>query len=93
MVALFILCTDKDDDDLNISLSDILHFMTGSSRIPPAGSHEIPSILFTDDNCLPVASTCDLSLTLSRKYGLLTYEQFKDKMTFAIQNSFGYGTP
>ena len=48
-------------------------------------------IYFTDIDQFPKVSTCDLSNTFSRKMGILSYEQFSEKMTFAIQGSKGFG--
>ena len=90
---LLIFIERQHEATSQVSLSDVLYFMTGSSRIPAAGFNEVPSIIFVNDNCLPVASTCDLSITFSRKYGFLTYEQFREKLDFSIENSPGYGSP
>ena len=82
-------CSEGND----VSLDKVLQFFTGSSKLPAAGFHTTPTINFTDDTCLPRASTCDLSITFPRKYGFLTFEEFKEKMDFCILNSYGFGMP
>ncbi len=47
-----------------VSLSDILQFLSGSTKIPACGFDNIPCIHFTNDECFPRVSTCDLTLTL-----------------------------
>lgn len=64
-------------------------FCTGTDIEPPAGFEGIPRIEFTDEDRLPEANTCIFRLTLSRKY--VAYDMFKEKMDFAIQNTFGFG--
>ncbi len=76
-----------------VSVSDVIHFMSGSSKLPAAGFDSNPSIHFTDELCLPKASTCDISITFPRSYGLLSYEEFKEKMDMCICDSFGFGMP
>ncbi len=80
-------------DGTPVSVSDIIHFMSGSSKLPAAGFNCIPSIRFTDEPCLPKASTCDISITFPRSYGLLSYEEFKEKIDMCICDSFGFGMP
>ena len=48
-----------------------------------------PTIRFTDVDCLPTVSTCDVSLMFPRKMALL---QFQTKMNFCIKGSYGFGT-
>lgn len=76
-----------------VSVSDLLSFMSGASKLPAAGFDKTPSIHFMDDNGFPRASTCDLSISFPRDYGLLSCEDFKTKMDMAITNSFGFGRP
>lgn len=77
-----------------VSIADILNFVSGASRLPATGFDKTPSVYFTDDCCLPKASTCDLSITFSRSLiGLLSTEQFKERMDMAISNTFDFGTP
>ena len=82
--------TDSSERSI-VKTGEILQFMSGSSKIPATGFDAIPTICFTDIDQLPKVSTCDLSITFSRKMGNLTYEQFSERMTFAIQGSKGFG--
>ena len=76
-----------------VSLGDILQFMSGCSKLPAAGFNSTPSICFTDDVCLPRVSTCALTVTFPRSLGLLSYDEFKNKMDMCIRNSCGFGVP
>ena len=76
-----------------VSVSDVFHFLTGSTKIPVTGLYNIPRISFTNEDCLPRVSTCDLCLTFSRSWGQLTYNEFKEKMDMCISDSFGFGMP
>ena len=58
-----------------VKTGEILQFMSGSSKISATGLEAIPTICFTDIDQLPKVSTCDLSITFSRKMGNLTYEK------------------
>ena len=75
----------------DITPSSILHFLSGSSKLPAAGFDRMPSINFTDESILPKVSTCALSITFPRGYGLKTYPQFKENIDLCILNSFGFG--
>ena len=77
----------------SVSIKDIVHFISGSSKLPAAGFEENPIIRFTDNLCLPISSTCDVSITFPRSFGHLPYEEFKQKMDLSITNSFGFGLP
>ena len=82
---------EDSSGDNGVKIEEILQFMSGSSRIPATGFDGTPTIRFTDSDQLPKVSTCDLSITFSRKMGNLTYEQFNERMTLAIQGSKGFG--
>ena len=79
-------------DRKDVTLSSILQFFSGSAKIPAAGFYEVPKIYFTNVARLPWASTCDLSITFPRSMGLLTEEEFRQKMDMCILGSFGFGT-
>ena len=64
-------------------MSSILQFFSGSAKIPAAGFDKVPKIYFTNTNQLPWASTCDLSITFPRNMGLLTEEEFRQKIDLA----------
>ena len=74
-----------------ISPSSVLSFVTGSPTIPPMGFDRTINIHFIDDKSktLPTASTCSLVLRLP--LALVEYQQFKQMMDFAIQNTIGFG--
>ena len=55
---------------IEVSPSDILQFVTGSTKIPAAGFTGVPYVAFTDLPGLPTSS-CDLNITFSRSYGQL----------------------
>ena len=73
-----------------ISLGDVLAFITGADALPPLGFDKEPTIqFFPDRERLPNASTCIPSLRLPRS--LTEYYEFKDKITLAILGSGGFG--
>ena len=72
-------------------MSHILTFFSGCAKIPPAGFDCIPKIFFSNEDRLPWASTCDLSITFPRNMGQLTVEEFREKMDLCILDSFGFG--
>ena len=75
-----------------MALENILHFISGASKIPATGFDKTPKISFTSEECLPYASTCALSIIFPRSMGCLSYDKFQDKMDFCILGSFGFGT-
>ena len=78
---------ERDD----VAIGEILKFLSGSSKIPATGFDSIPKISFTDHDCLPVVSTCDITITFPRKMGTLDIEAFREKMDFCILGSHGFG--
>jgi hypothetical protein len=80
--------TERQD----ITLGDILEFLSGASKLPATGFPKNPSVYFCSEDRLPKASTCDVSITFSRGMGLLQYEQFKEKMDLCILGSYGFGS-
>lgn len=76
-----------------MEIGDILHFFTGSTKLTTTGFPTTPVIQFTDDLCLPTASTCDYSITFPLSFGHMDYGQFKVKMDMCIKDSFGFGMP
>ena len=80
-----------DMENSSVSLDDILHFISGSSKLPAAGFPRVPSVHFTDTNNLPTTSTCDVSITFPRCFDQLSYEKFKEVMDLCILNSCGFG--
>ncbi len=76
-----------------MSLADVLHFFSGSTKIPALGFDNTPKIHFTNESILPKTSTCDVSITFPRDYGNLPYADFKAKLDMCILDSFGFGNP
>ena len=58
----------------------LLKFISGSSKIPATGFENAPSVRFTDIDCLPFVSTCDISITFPRSLAVLAVEEFQNKM-------------
>ena len=71
-------------------LKDVFICLTSCSEVPPLGFQEaVPKIYFSDTDSLPRVSTFAVTFTLP--YSLPTdFEEFKEKMTFAILNSQGF---
>ena len=72
-----------------MSLGNFMVFVTGTRSPPATGFDSTPTVEFTDEKRYPVASTCLLSLTLSRDID--SYTKFKDMMTTVIVGSHGFG--
>ena len=79
-------------DERPVSLGNILQFFSGANKLPATGFDTVPKIYFTNDECLPCASTCALSITFPRSLGLLSYDDFQEKMDMCILGSFGFGS-
>ena len=54
-----------------MSLANVIHFFSGADKLPATGFTTTPSIQFIDMEMLPKSSTCDLSITYPRSFGLL----------------------
>ena len=91
LVLLFFEYITDCDKRQDVTVGDILKFISGSEKIPATGFDSIPKIGFTDDDRLPTASTCDLSITFSRRMATLDYDEFKNKMDFCIHGSHVFG--
>ena len=73
------------------SLKDIFIFLTGCDHIPPLGFPEVDkTIQFDSDELVPKVSTCSLVLRLPRDLPT-EYETIKERMTFYILGSQGFG--
>ena len=77
------------DGDSKVNLNEVLVFSTGASVPPIMGFDNTPSLEFVEGQ-LPKANTCAPVLYLP--LGNQEFEQFKERMDFAILNSpcFGY---
>ena len=53
----------------DVTVGDILKFISGSEKIPATGFDSIPKIGFAGDDRLPTASTCDLYITFFKENG------------------------
>ena len=87
-VLLHMHADPKETGDL--TLEEILSFVTGADKVPPSGFQPSPSITFNQDNVYPKASTCALTLILPTKYHS-DYVAFKNKLTFGFKNHGGFG--
>ena len=76
----------------DISLADILKFISGSSKFPASGFGSLPKICFTNNDCFPYVSTCDIAITFPRLMASFSVDQFKERMDFCIEGSHGFGT-
>ena len=87
LITIIINFTDSLVPD--VTLEDILIFTTGASAIPPLGFDPSPKICFVEWECLPFASACANILNFPRT--LVRYNHFKEKMSFALCGSHGFG--
>ena len=78
----------SDNNELKMTLKDVLQFITGTTCVPPLGFDSEIEIEFCDD-ALPSASTCLLKLYLP-----LTDDsrELKKNIAFAIFNAIGFGS-
>ena len=74
----------------DVSIGDILHFVSGATKLPATGFTTRPSIHFSDIDAFPISSICDITITIPRSFGLLTYAEFKSRMDMAILDSFEF---
>ncbi|XP_060795012.1 G2/M phase-specific E3 ubiquitin-protein ligase-like [Neoarius graeffei] len=80
---------DVEDEHGPEKLSGILSFATGATEVPPTGFSPNPSIEFIHGpSNLPIANTCVNCLKLPL---LQTYSKFKERMDFAVGNTYGFG--
>ena len=77
-------------NDAEASIQEVLVFVTGASRPPPLGFDEPATITFADDEPFPMANTCSNNIRLPVCYS--EFEEFKEKMDFAIKNSPCFGS-
>ena len=79
------------DVPTNVTLSDVLQFITGSQKIPAVGFESPITLSFTDVDRLPTAHTCNCTITISRTWEALTADEFAAKMEQCILGSSGFG--
>ena len=89
------LMQDCEEESAEITLSDILFFVSGCKNLPPQGLSCQISFLHEPDeksgilSRFPKASTCSCTLYLPVIHK--TYEDFKEAMSYAVQNTRGFG--
>ncbi|XP_037309090.2 G2/M phase-specific E3 ubiquitin-protein ligase-like isoform X2 [Pungitius pungitius] len=79
---------DCEESQSEVTLEEVFMFATGVPCIPPAGMEPQPRLHFLASSTLPMANTCANTLMLPL---LNNYSTFKEKMTFGIKNSPGFG--
>ncbi|XP_062866110.1 G2/M phase-specific E3 ubiquitin-protein ligase-like [Trichomycterus rosablanca] len=79
---------DCEEGQAALCVEDVLMFATGLTSLPPSGLEPLPKIEFLDDSPFPMANTCSNTLKLPL---LDSYNVFKSRMDFGIQNSPGFG--
>ena len=89
------LIQDCEEESAAISLSDILIFVSGCKQLPPQGLSCQISFLHEPEeksamlSRFPKASKCSCTLYLPVVHK--TFNEFKGSMSYAIQNSRGFG--
>ena len=79
------------DVPTNVTLSDVLQFITGSQKFPAVGFESPITLAFTDVDRLPTAHTCNCTITIFRTWEALTADEFAAKMEQCILGSSGFG--
>lgn len=82
------LGTSESEEQVLVTLVDILKFTTGAGSLPPLGFIPEPSIGFHDDK-FPKGNTCANQIILPL---YLDEEAFKYNVSFGILNSAGFGS-
>ncbi|XP_039525893.1 G2/M phase-specific E3 ubiquitin-protein ligase-like [Pimephales promelas] len=82
-----------ENNELDVTLEDLLIFVTGADSVPPLGFPHNCEIQFYDQEPgsqrFPFSSTCALILYLPR--GITEEAIFKDLMQMSIKGSVGFG--
>lgn len=73
----------------SIKFEDILAFATGSSREPPIGFFDQPSLNFQNHSPFPRANTCSNVIHLPLQE--MSFDKFVYYMTYGILNAAGFG--
>ena len=93
-VSITSLDADIPEENVMVTLKDILVFSTGTDRVPPGGFYTQPKISFLSPDpsqVLATASTCELCLRLLTIYAD-NAEKFEDYFTFSLKGYIGFGT-
>ena len=75
--------------NLDITLPDILMFVTGAPVPPPVGFHPTPAIRFHTESKFPIANTCSNTLYLPLQN--VSDKEFKYNMLSGFINAVGFG--
>ncbi|KAL6466112.1 hypothetical protein MHYP_G00262450 [Metynnis hypsauchen] len=78
---------DCEEGQAAVRVEDLFMFVTGLTSLPPSGLEPVPKIEFLDLP-FPMANTCTNTLKLPL---LDSYNVFKSRMDYGIQNSPGFG--
>nr|XP_055049529.1 G2/M phase-specific E3 ubiquitin-protein ligase-like isoform X1 [Misgurnus anguillicaudatus] len=82
------------NENIQITLEDVLMFSTGTNRIPPHGFDELPTLGFLhadkEQRQFPEANTCGLILRLPIHS---SYEKFNEYMISGVVQSPHFGIP
>lgn len=82
------------NDNIRVTLEDVLMFSTGTNRIPPLGFDMGPTLTFLhadkEHRKFPEANTCGLILRLPIHS---SYESFNEYMISGIAQSPHFGLP
>ena len=73
----------------DISLADPLKFISGSSKIPASGFGSLPKICFTNNDCFPYISTCDIAIIFPRLMASFSVDQLKKERIFVSRAYMG----
>ncbi len=76
----------------SVTTAEIVQFLSGATRIPAIGFDTTPKVRFTDEECLPRVSTCDVAITFPRSMGLMRFDKFCEILDMCIKGSFGFGS-
>lgn len=81
-------------DDNPVKISNVLQFVTGSPTIPAGGFENQISVKFEhscikDCKCFPIASLCDLSITIP--VHIDNVQEMNDIMDTAVHASVAFG--
>lgn len=80
-------CVERHD----VTLEEILKFVSGSGKIPAIGFETTPKVKFTGSDRVSNVSTCDMLIMFPTGMGCLQYQEFREKMDVCIQGSYGFG--
>ena len=80
---------EDEEQEISLSLSEVLVFGTGAASEPPMGFQRKPKIAFSERSRYLTANTCTNTIFLPREE--LNYNDFNYYAAFSIANSAGFG--